>query len=190
MKEARDTEVFKECRTWLLDHVDQFEHVTKEDIEAIPSEICNSATISTLHGCPPNEIESIANHLYKEKHLNTFIKCNPTLLGYEFARKTMDEMGYDYMAFGDFHFLDDLQYKDAVPMFKRLQALADQLGLAFGVKITNTFPVDVTRNELPSEEMYMSGKALFPLSISLAAKLSREFDGKLRIAYSGGADFL
>ena len=52
MKEARDTEVFKECRTWLLDHVDQFEHVTKEDIEAIPSEICNSATISTLHGYP------------------------------------------------------------------------------------------------------------------------------------------
>ena len=74
-------------------------------------------------------------------------------------------------------------------MGKRLQALADELNLAFGVKITNTFPVDVTRNELPSEEMYMSGKSLFPLSISLAAKLSREFDGKLRIAYSGGADY-
>ena len=189
MKEAKDTDVFKECRQWLLDHADKFEKVTKEDIEAIPSEICNSATISTLHGCPPNEIESIANHLYKEKHLNTFIKCNPTLLGYEFARKTMDDMGYDYMVFGDFHFKDDLQYEDAIPMFKRLQALADELGLAFGVKITNTFPVDVTRNELPSEEMYMSGKSLFPLSISLAAKLSREFDGKLRIAYSGGADY-
>ncbi len=189
MKEAKDTEIFKECRQWLLEHADRFRHVTKEDIEAIPSNICNSATISTLHGCPPNEIESIANHLYKEKHLNTFIKCNPTLLGYEFARKTMDDMGYDYMKFGDFHFLDDLQYKDAIPMFRRLMALADELGLAFGVKITNTFPVDVTRNELPSEEMYMSGKALFPLSISLAAKLSREFDGKLRIAYSGGADY-
>lgn len=189
MKEAKDTEIFQECRRWLLDHADRFRHVTKEDIEAIPSNICNSATISTLHGCPPNEIESIANHLYKEKHLNTFIKCNPTLLGYEFARKTMDDMGYGYMKFGDFHFLDDLQYKDAIPMFRRLMALADELGLAFGVKITNTFPVDVTRNELPSEEMYMSGKALFPLSISLAAKLSREFDGKLRIAYSGGADY-
>ena len=189
MKDAKDTEIFKECKQWLLDHVDLFEHVTKEDIEAIPSEICNSATISTLHGCPPNEIESIANHLFKEKHLNTFIKCNPTLLGYEFARKTMDDMGYDYMMFGDFHFLDDLQYEDAIPMFKRLQALADELHLAFGVKITNTFPVDVTRNELPSEEMYMSGKSLFPLSIALAARLSREFDGKLRIAYSGGADY-
>lgn len=189
MKDAKDTEIFQECRQWLLDHVDLFDHVTRKDIEAIPSEICNSATISTLHGCPPNEIESIANHLFKEKHLNTFIKCNPTLLGYEFARKTLDDMGYDYIAFGDFHFLDDLQYKDAVPMFQRLQALADELGLAFGVKITNTFPVDVTRNELPSEEMYMSGKSLFPLSIALAAKLSRDFDGKLRIAYSGGADY-
>lgn len=189
MKNAADTDIFKECKQWLLDNLDKFEKVTKEDVEAIPAEICNSATISTLHGCPPNEIESIANHLFKEKHLNTFIKCNPTLLGYEFARKTMDDMGYDYMVFGDFHFLDDLQYADAIPMFRRLIALSDELGLAFGVKITNTFPVDVTRNELPSEEMYMSGKSLFPLSISLAAKLSREFDGKLRIAYSGGADY-
>ena len=97
MMEAKDTEIFKECKQWLLDNVDKFEKVTKEDIEAIPSDICNSATISTLHGCPPNEIESIANHLFKEKHLNTFIKCNPTLLGYEFARKTMDDMGYDYI---------------------------------------------------------------------------------------------
>lgn len=189
MKDAKDTEIFRECRQWLLDHLDRFSNFTEEDVMAIPSEICNSATISTLHGCPPNEIESIANHLFKEKHMNTFIKCNPTLLGYEFARKTMDDMGYDYMVFGDFHFLDDLQYKDAIPMFQRLMKLSEELGLAFGVKITNTFPVDVTRNELPSEEMYMSGKSLFPLSISLAAKLSREFDGKLRIAYSGGADY-
>ena len=172
-----------------MDNADKFQNFTREDIEAIPSNVCNSATISTLHGCPPQEIESIANYLLTEKHLNTFVKCNPTLLGYDFARKTMDEMGYDYMVFGDFHFRDDLQYEDAVPMLTRLMKLSEELGLEFGVKITNTFPVDVTRNELPSEEMYMSGKALFPLSISLAAKLSAEFAGKLRISYSGGADY-
>ena len=61
--------------------------------------------------------------------------------------------------------------------------------LEFGVKITNTFPVDVKQNELPSEEMYMSGKSLYPLSISVAAKLAKDFDGKLRISYSGGADY-
>ena len=187
MMEAKDTVIFQECRKWLLDNADKFQNFTREDIEAIPSNVCNSATISTLHGCPPQEIESIANYLLTEKHLNTFVKCNPTLLGYDFARKTMDEMGYDYMVFGDFHFRDDLQYEDAVPMLTRLMKLSEGLGLEFGVKITNTFPVDVTRNELPSEEMYMSGKALFPLSISLAAKLSAEFAGKLRISYSGGA---
>ena len=189
MMEAKDTVIFQECRKWLLDNADKFQNFTREDIEAIPSNVCNSATISTLHGCPPQEIESIANYLLTEKHLNTFVKCNPTLLGYDFARKTMDEMGYDYMVFGDFHFRDDLQYEDAVPMLTRLMKLSEELGLEFGVKITNTFPVDVTRNELPSEEMYMSGKALFPLSISLAAKLSADLAGKLRISYSGGADY-
>lgn len=101
----------------------------------------------------------------------------------------MDSMGYDYVAFGDFHFKDDLQYSDAVPMLERLQALAGEKGLEFGVKITNTFPVDVKAGELPSEEMYMSGKSLYPLSMSVAMKLARDFGGKLRISYSGGADY-
>lgn len=189
MKEAGDSEIFRQCRQYLLDHLDRFGKVTKEDIENIPSDICNSVTISTLHGCPPQEIEKIAMYLITEKGFHTFIKCNPTLLGYEFARKTMDDMGYDYVAFGDFHFKDDLQYEDAVPMLKRLMKVCQDKGLEFGVKITNTFPVDVKQKELPSEEMYMSGKSLYPLSIALAAKLAGEFDGKLRISYSGGADF-
>ena len=189
MKHAQDSEIFKSCRAYLLDHADLFEHVTKEDIESISGDICNSVTISTLHGCPPQEIERIAMYLITEKGFHTFIKCNPTLLGYEFARKTMDDMGYDYVAFGDFHFKDDLQWEDAVPMLDRLMKVCQERELEFGVKITNTFPVDVKQNELPSEEMYMSGKSLYPLSISLAAKLAKEFDGKLRISYSGGADY-
>ena len=189
MKHAEDTEIFKNCKAYLLEHADWFEHVTIEDIEQIPPEICNSVTLSTLHGCPPQEIERIAMYLLTEKGFHTFVKCNPTLLGYEFARKTMDEMGYDYIQFGDFHFKDDLQYEDAVPMLTRLMNTAKERNLEFGVKITNTFPVDVKQNELPSEEMYMSGKSLYPLSISLAAKLAKEFDGRLRISYSGGADY-
>ena len=189
LKDASATPVFRECRQWLLDNTDRFENFTAEDVEAIPAAVCNSATLSTLHGCPPQEIERIASYLLTEKHVHTFIKCNPTLLGYEYARKTMDEMGYDYVAFGDFHFRDDLQYEDAVPMLRRLQALADEKDLEFGVKITNTFPVDVKAGELPSEEMYMSGKSLYALSLSVAKKLSADFDGKLRISYSGGADY-
>ena len=189
MKDAGDTDCYQECRAYLLKHLDRFQKLTREDVLNISPQICNSVTLSTLHGCPPQEIERIAVYLMEEKGLHTFIKCNPTLLGYEFARKTMDRMGYDYVAFGDFHFLDDLQYEDAIPMLKRLIEAAGRKSLEFGVKITNTFPVDVKQQELPSEEMYMSGKSLYPLSVSLAAKLSREFGGTLRISYSGGADY-
>jgi putative selenate reductase len=101
----------------------------------------------------------------------------------------MDDMGYGYVAFGDFHFKDDLQYADAIPMLERLQALADSKNLTFGVKLTNTCPVDIKAGELPGQEMYMSGKSLYMLSMSVAEKLSKSFQGKLRISYSGGADF-
>ena len=50
-----------------------------------------------LYGCPSDEIERIAAYLLSEKGLHSFIKCNPTMLGYEYARQTMDELGFDYM---------------------------------------------------------------------------------------------
>lgn len=189
LKDASKNDTFNACKKYLKENISKFKKLSMEDVDKIEAQICNSATISTLHGCPPAEIERIAVHLLTEKKLHTFIKCNPTLLGYEFARKTMDEMGYDYIAFGDFHFKDDLQWEDAVPMLHRLMKLSAEKGLDFGVKITNTFPVDIKANELPGEEMYMSGKSLYPLSFSLATRLSKEFDGKLRISYSGGADY-
>ena len=189
MRDASNSDVFKECKAWALANLDRFKNVDAEYVESISPVVSDSITLSTLHGCPPSEIEKISTYLITEKGLNTFIKCNPTLLGYEFARKTLDDMGYDYMDFDDFHFRDDLQYEDAIPMFKRLMALCEERGLEFGVKITNTFPVNNPKDVMAADEMYMSGKALFPLSISLADKLSKEFNGKLRISYSGGADF-
>ncbi len=188
LKNAKDTPIWQECTQWAKNNLDRFKHVDAQFIDAIDARVCRSITLSTLHGCPPDEIERIARYLITEKGLNTFIKCNPTLLGYEFARQRMDEMGYDYLVFDDHHFKNDLQFADAVPMLQRLQAVADEKGLAFGVKLTNTFPVKIARGELPGEEMYMSGRSLYPLSIALCEKLSKAFEGKLRISYSGGAD--
>ena len=191
MKDASDTDVFKEAMAESLAAVKdgRLKNVDEVFIRAIPARISGSITESTLHGCPPDEIERIASYLITEKGLNTFIKCNPTLLGYEFARERLDSLGFDYIVFDDHHFLEDLQWKDAVPMFERLQKLCDEKGLEFGVKLTNTFPVDVKAGELPSEEMYMSGRSLFPLTISLAERITKQFDGKLRISFSGGADY-
>ncbi|MGO5113637.1 putative selenate reductase subunit YgfK [Candidatus Avoscillospira sp. LCP25S3_F1] len=185
MMDASQTPIFQECIAVL-----KAMFPNEEDfIDTISPKVSRSVTVSTLHGCPPDEIERIASYLITEKGLHTFVKCNPTILGYESARDILDCMGFDYIAFDDHHFNEDLQYSDAIPMFRRLLALATSKGLEFGLKLSNTFPVDVKQNELPSEEMYMAGKSLFPLTIEMARRISKEFDGRLRLSYSGGADF-
>ena len=188
MKDASITPYFEQCRKWALDNVDRFKNVDAEFINSISPYMVNSMTLSTMHGCPADEIEAIVSYLIEEKSINTYLKCNPTLLGYDFVRTILDDMGYDYMVFGHEGFDNDLQFDDAVEMIKRLQALAKKNNSEFGVKLSNTFQVKASRNELPGEAMYMSGKALYPLTINLAAKISRAFDGKLPISYSGGAD--
>lgn len=187
MQDASETAIWQECRQAAYAYLDHFKVIDQAFIDSISPKVCRSITLSTLHGCPPDEIERIATYLLN-KGLNTFIKCNPTLLGYDYARKTLDELGFDYMVFDEHHFVEDLQFDEAVPMIERLQQLADQHSLNFGVKITNTFPVKIAKEELPGEEMYMSGRSLFPLSISVAQQLSEAFNGTLQISYSGGAD--
>ena len=184
MVDASKTPIFQECIAVLK----EFFPGESDYIDTITPHVSGSVTVSTLHGCPPDEIERIASYLLEKKHLHTFVKCNPTILGYETARSILDSMGYDYIAFDDHHFKEDLQYSDAVPMFHRLQALADKEGLEFGLKLSNTFPVDVKAGELPSQEMYMAGKSLFPLTTTMAAMMAKEFGGKLRLSYAGGAD--
>ena len=56
------------------------------------------------------------------------------------------------------------------------------------MKLTNTFPVEIVQEELPGEEMYMSGRALFPLTITVADRIAQATAGQLPISYSGGAD--
>ena len=185
MMDATKTAIFGECKAVLKELFPQ----ESDYIDAISPCVSRSVTVSTLHGCPPDEIERIASYLISEKHLHTFVKCNPTILGYETARTILDGMGYDYIVFDDHHFREDLQWADAVPMFERLQALADKNGLEFGLKLSNTFPVDTTRGELPNDEMYMSGRSLFPLTIEMCHRISRQFKGKMRISFAGGAEY-
>ncbi len=187
LKDASSTTQFNDSVNWLKQNLSLFSNLSEDDVAAIPPSVSNSVTLSTLHGCPPDEIERIARYLLSEKKLHTYVKCNPTLLGYANVRSLLDSLGYGYVKFTEHHFNNDLQYSDAVEMFKRLLGLSGSLQLAFGLKLTNTFPVH-TEGLLPGDEMYMSGRALAPLTISLAAKLAESFGGALPISYSGGAD--
>ena len=188
MKDASRTEEFRHCREVLTKRLGEFRHFRAEDLEAVSPAVCSSVTVSTMHGCPPSETEKIAMHLLENKRLNLLLKCNPTLIGFEDARRALDALGFTYVHFTQESFAHDLRYADAVPMLRRIQAKAGELGLYFGVKLTNTFAVKATEGELPDENMYMSGRALLPLSLSVAARIRHDFGGELPISYCGGAN--
>lgn len=188
LKDASGTAIFQECRAVLQAEVDRLTAVDAEFIKGISPRICSSVTLSTMHGCPPAEIETICRYLLADKGLHTFVKLNPTLLGYEFVKDTLAGMGYSYIQLKEESFSHDLQYADGVALIGRLQEFAREQDRGFGVKLSNTLPVQVRRGELPGEEMYMSGRALYALTLNLAARLAREFNGHLKISFAGGGD--
>jgi putative selenate reductase len=156
----------------------------------IPDRISDNITLSTMHGCPPDEIEKIGQYLLKEKKLHTLVKLNPTLLGKDELRDILNNKLNFKNIIPDIAFEHDLKYADAIGIIQRLQQTADAEGLFFGVKLTNTLESVNHKNVFPAHEqmMYMSGRALHPISVNVARKLQNEFKGKLNISFSGGAD--
>ncbi len=156
----------------------------------IPSKISGSVTLSTMHGCPPDEIESIARYLIEERKLNTAVKLNPTLLGPDDLRNILNnKLGYETVVPDD-AFEHDLKFDDAIGIIERLTETARKNGVEFGLKLTNTLEALNRTKYLPKNEkmVYMSGRALHPISVNLAAKLQNEFDGALDISFSAGVD--
>ena len=158
-----------------------------QQVDKISPKIARSVTLSTMHGCPPREIEAICHYMLTEKHIDTFVKLNPTLLGYQRVRQILDDRGFDYIGLKEESFTHDLQMKDALPMLHRLRKVGAEEGHSFGVKLSNTLGCINNRGRLPGEEMYMSGRSLYPLTINLAVAIAREFDGMMPVSYSGGA---
>jgi putative selenate reductase len=157
----------------------------------IPTRLTNSVTLSTMHGCPPDEIEAIARYLLTERNLHTFVKLNPTLLGKEVVLDILhNHLGYHGIHIPDPVFEHDLKYDRAVAMLRALKQVAAERGLTFGVKLSNTLAMANHKDVLPGEEMYMSGRALYPVTMNLFHKLLQEFDRDLHVSYSAGADAL
>ncbi len=158
------------------------------NISNISPNISGSATLSTMHGCPPDEIEKIAEHLIQAKHLHTFIKLNPTLLGRQKVENILAETGFNYLNLNEKIFENDLIFSEAEGLASRLKSYAGLNKKEFGIKLSNTLGVKNNRLKLPGTEMYMSGRALYPLTINLAYELAKSFEGDIKISFSGGAD--
>jgi len=156
----------------------------------ISSCLSDNITLSTMHGCPSDEIEKIGKYLIEERKLHTAIKLNPTLLGPDELRKILNEkLGYE-ITIPDEAFEHDLKYPDAVDMINSLAATATNNRVEFGLKLTNTLESLNSTKWLPGNEkmVYTSGRALHPLSINLAKKLQNDFNGELDLSFSAGVD--
>ncbi|MFC2083157.1 putative selenate reductase subunit YgfK [Candidatus Bipolaricaulota bacterium] len=155
----------------------------------IPERIVNSVTLSTMHGCPPDEIERIARYLIEDRGLHTTVKLNPTLLGKKRVLDTLhDSLGFTDIAIPDSVFEHDLSYGRALELIRSLQDSAATKRVAFSVKLSNTLAMSNHRHVLPGEEMYMSGRALFPITVQLYKQLLSDIGPSLRVSYSAGAD--
>ncbi len=157
----------------------------------IPSQLSDSITLSTMHGCPPDEIGKIASYLIEERGLHTSVKLNPTLLGPEKLRGILNKtLGFKEITVPDEAFGHDLKYPDALKILRALGEQARNKGVLFGVKLSNTLEVINHRKVFNAKEkmMYMSGRPLQAVTVNLAAQLSEEFNGRLLMSYAGGAD--
>ncbi len=155
----------------------------------IPDQVVNSVTLSTMHGCPPDEIERIARYCLEERGLHTVVKLNPTLLGPRDVRSSLrDDLGFREIEVADETFAHDLQYGRAVELIGSLRRIAAARGLTFGVKLSNTLAVRNRAGRLPGGEMYLSGRALYPVTMRLYNRLLHEFGGDLHVSFSAGAD--
>lgn len=188
IKDAKNTEAFKECIDVLKKNIGKFKNFKNDDIDKITSNISNMVTVSTMHGSKPEETLDIGTYLIAEKKLNTFIKLNPTLLGYENVRSILDNLGYEDVVIRKEDFDNDLKFDNAVQLITELMKMGKENGVSVGIKLTNTLPVYNSRNILPGESMYLSGKPLYPIALGVAEKFAERFNGDIHISMSGGID--
>ncbi len=173
-----------------------FRHLADVDV---PSCMAHSATVSTFHGCPPDEIESIVQHLMVRHGLDVTVKLNPTLLGPDRVAEILhDRLGWTDLRLVPEAFEEDLKWERAQEMLMDLDAFAQAEGRRFGVKLTNTLVVENHKGLMPGDRMYLSGQALHALSAALLTDMDWALPGLLRlglrddspspVAFSAGVD--
>jgi len=166
------------------------EHARYRDLD-FQTKLSDTLTLSTFHGCPPDEIERILDFLLEHNRLHCNVKLNPMLLGPHRLR----ELLHGVMGYGDIHVPDSAFERDASwarmeGFVGRLGDKAKELGLSFGAKFTNTLIVENRRPFFPAseKEMYLSGPPLHVLALNLVQAFRKVFGARFPISFSAGVD--
>ena len=146
-----------------------------------PTRIADTVTLSTFHGCPPEEIEGITKHLMTRHEVDVVVKLNPTLLGHARVSEIVNDMlDYEFVQLDPKAFDDDLQFERGVELIGELREFARAHGRRFGIKLTNTLVVRNHKGFMPDDPMYLSGAPLHVLAMTLLDRLSASLPGVLQ----------
>ncbi|MCP3973595.1 MAG: hypothetical protein GY720_03790, partial [bacterium] len=161
-----------------------FAHFSDYDF---PTRISDTLTLSTFHGCPPDEIEAMVRHLIDRHGLDVIVKLNPTLLGFgRVVEILQQDLAYEHIRLNRLSFVEDLEIDRAVDLITNLSNYATAAGRRFGVKLTNTMVVNNDKDFLPDDPMYMSGPPLHVLATSLLDDLLNTMPGTFKVAGHDG----
>lgn len=154
-----------------------------------PERIIAGATLSTFHGCPPDEIERICEFLITEMDLDVVIKMNPPMLGKERLEHLLhDVLGYHELTVSPKAYAGGLRFDEAVDMCERLAALARRHGRSVGAKFSNTLEVMNSRGVLKGDVVYLSGTPLHAITLTLADLFRQRIGPEFPVSFSGGVD--
>ncbi len=147
-----------------------------------PTTISDTITLSTFHGCPPDEIEAITKHLITEHDIDVIVKLNPTLLGLDGVSGIVhDTLGYADVELVPSAFEEDLPFARAITLIDELNAYAKERGRRFGIKLTNTLVVNNHKQWMPDQTMYLSGPPLHVLATAVLDRLATALPGRFMI---------
>jgi putative selenate reductase len=153
--------------------------------------LAECVTLSTFHGCPPQEVEAIASHLL-EQDWSVVVKLNPTLAGLEAVREILHgKLGYHHLEPDPRAFQEDLDLAGAVALLERLHAQGRPRGLQVGAKFSNTLVLHRDAARFPVEagpHMYLSGAPLLPLALEAARLVAERLPAPLPFSFSAGLD--
>jgi putative selenate reductase len=190
-----------ETVTRFIEEAMHADHVVEEMRAQIPDEyaryrghpfrtdLVKTATLSTFHGCPKDEIERICRYLLEEMGLHTIVKLNPVQIGKEKLEHVLyDRLGYTHLKVNQKAYDTGLSLDEALELVQRLEPVAKRRGLNIGVKFSNTLEVHNTLGRMPDEVMYLSGQPLHVIAVSLVAEWRALAGTRYPISFAAGID--
>ncbi|HYM67945.1 MAG TPA: glutamate synthase, partial [Patescibacteria group bacterium] len=153
------------------------------------TDLVKTATLSTFHGCPKDEIERICRYLIEDMNLHTIIKLNPVQIGRAKLEALLYErLGYRHLEVNQKAYETGLSLEEALELVRRLEPVAQRRGLNIGVKFSNTLEVRNTLGRLPDEVMYLSGQPLHVIAMALVGEWRAAAGTRHPSSFAAGID--